>query len=99
MRYARIIELCSPPNYPWNTVHLTPALEGGAEQALDVKRGIFRSARHAGISAHHVEIITDEGGAHRVTFQLAPKSVGRAAIAAQVKAGQTLSYNLRRGQG
>ena len=53
-RYAAIIEAASPPNHPWNTVHVTPPLDS-AEKALDVQRGIYRSARHAEISAHHVE--------------------------------------------
>lgn len=117
-RYAGIIEACSPPNHPWNTPHQTPPLHD-VDQALDVQRGVYRSARHAGISAHHVAITCPTCGAgfhiahqeskvegsHKrgcktplyvVSFQLASKSIGRAAIAQHVNGGGKLAYNLRR---
>lgn len=117
-RYAGIIEAASPPNHPWNTPHATPPLHD-ADQALDVQRGIYRSARHAGISAHHVTITCPSCGAafhvahqtdkvagdHKrgcrspayiVSFQLADKDTGRAAVAGHVENGGTLAYNLRR---
>ena len=54
-RYAGIIEAASPPNHPWGTPHQTPPLHD-VDQALDVQRGVYRSARHAGISAYDVAI-------------------------------------------
>jgi hypothetical protein len=98
-RYAALIAASSPPHHAWNTEHVTPPLETW-DQALDIKRGVFRSARHAGISAHHVEIETigrgPDKGRFRVHFQLTTKAAGRAAIAAHVNQGGALAYNVRR---
>jgi hypothetical protein len=108
-RYAGIIEAAAPPHHAWNTPHVTPVIADD-ERALDVQRGIYRSARHAGITAHHV-VTSCEGcgtalqGQHkgrcarpgwRVAFQLADKASGKQAIAEHVKNGGTLAYNLRR---
>ena len=110
-RYAAIIEAAAPPNHPWDTPHVTPPIADEG-RALDVQRGIYRSARHAGITAHHVATSCTGCGAalqteHKsrcgrpgwtVAFQLAPKTAGKQAIADHVAGGGTLAYNLRRNQ-
>jgi hypothetical protein len=109
-RYAGIIAAASPPHHPWDTQHVTPAIADD-EKALDVQRGIYRSARHAGVSAHHVRTVCTcgvlLGAIHkrrcdvpswRVFFQLAPKEQGKQAIATHVANGGKLAYNLRRNQ-
>jgi len=110
-RYAAVIEAAMPPNHPFGTKHVTPVIPD-QDRALDVQRGIYRSARHAGISAHHVETRCTGCGTllqaehkpscaypgWRVSFQLASKAQGKAAVVAAVKSGKPLAYNLRRGQ-
>jgi len=108
-RYEAVIVAHSPPNVAWNTPNVTPVIATD-EQALDVQRGIYRSARHAGITAYGVETTCHGcrarlGGEHKarcqlpgwvVAFKLTTKADGRRAIVAQVKAGKALAYNLRR---
>jgi hypothetical protein len=110
-RYAAVIEAAMPPNHPWNTPHKTPVIPD-QDRALDVQRGIYRSARHAGITAHHVTTVCTgckallqtehKASCNRpgwvVSFQLTSKSEGKRAIVEHVKAGGKLSYNLRRNQ-
>jgi hypothetical protein len=83
---------------PWGVRHETPALQGDGH-ALDVRRGVFRSARHLGVSAK-AEMYTDDHGDWHVWFKIWPKADGQRAIANRVTGGgPPLAYNLRRGRG
>jgi hypothetical protein len=108
-RYAKLIEKSMPPAHQFGTEHVTPPLDD--VKALDVQRGIYRSARHAGISARvettcagckallqqsHKRGCEEPG--YIVRFWLTTKAQGRKAITERVKAGKPLAYNLRRGK-
>lgn len=98
-----------PPRHQFGTEHVTPLLD--PVKALDVQRGIHRSARHAGISAQvettcagckavlqaeHTPGCEQPG--YVIRYWLRSKSSGRKYKTDQVKAGIPLAYNLRRGQ-
>jgi hypothetical protein len=70
-RYAAVIEQAAPPNHPWNTPHVTPVITDEAK-ALDVQRGVYRSARHAGITAHHVQTVCVNPGCAAVLPSRSP---------------------------
>lgn len=96
-RFQALVERSMPPHYAWNHEHETKRLVS-AEQALDVQRGVYRSARHLGITAHHVQIVSYADDHWTVKYQLASKAIGRQAVIDQVKRGESLAYNLRRNQ-
>lgn len=96
-RYQAFIQACMPPRYDWNHQHVSPPVPD-AEQALDVQRGVYRSARHLGITAHDVQMTEQPNGTWVVRFQLVSKAAGKKAIVAKVQAGEALAYNLRRNQ-
>jgi hypothetical protein len=91
-RYAPVIE--NALKHPWGTVHKTPPIATD-ELALDVQRGVYRSARHAGVSAKVHEWERTKDGIV-IRFQLFSKAAGKKAVAEHVQNGGTLAYNLRR---
>lgn len=97
-RFDGYLAGCRPPAYPWGHVHVTPVPVATQDAALDVRRGIYRAARHLGITAHHVEMTQLGDGRWVVRFELSEKADGKRAIVARVAAGEPLAYNLRRNQ-
>ncbi|MHB1434271.1 MAG: hypothetical protein ACYCVZ_19405 [Streptosporangiaceae bacterium] len=97
-RFQAYVEALLPPAFPWGTEHTTPVPVPDQQAALEVQRGIYRSARHLGVTAHHVRMVQLGDGTWVVRFRLAHKDTGRQAIVEKVERGEKLAYNLRRNQ-
>jgi hypothetical protein len=93
-RFAPMVEAALA--HPLGTRHETPpGAVADAAHALEIRRGIFRSARHAGVSVQaEAEELAD--GSHRVWFVLRDKAEAARYVAEKVRAGKRLSYNVRR---
>jgi hypothetical protein len=92
-RYAPVI--AAALEHPLGTRHDFPPIET-EEEALDARRGVFRSAGHAGYSANCPKWEVGEDGKYRLWFQLLTKEAARQAVYQRIKAGQPLAYNTAR---
>lgn len=75
--------------------HYRTLVYGGietAERALEIKRSLYRCAKHLGYSMH-AEIEQLAAGGFQVRFKAIDKAVARAYIAKKHPGGQGLPYN------
>lgn len=92
-RYAGVI--AQALTHPLGTRVDLPPLDT-EDEALDVRRGIFRSAGHAGYSAVCPKWTVDEGGKYQLWFQLVTKDAARKAVYDRIQRGEPLAYNSAR---
>lgn len=92
-RYAGVIAQALA--HPLGTRIELPPLDT-EEEALDVRRGVFRSAGHAGYSCVCPEWTTDDNGKYLLWFQLLTKAAARKAVYEKIKRGEPLAYNATR---
>jgi hypothetical protein len=63
------------------------------ERAIEIRRALFRSASHLGVSLK-CDVETDAAGVHHIRFHAIDKQVGRSHIARQAQGDpSSLSYN------
>jgi hypothetical protein len=92
-RYKNVIDQAL--RHPLGTRIDLPPLDT-EEEALDVRRGVFRSAGHAGYSCVCPPWTVDDDGKYVLWFQLVSKDAARAAIYGKIQRGEPLAYNSTR---
>ncbi len=89
-RYAGVI--AQALTHPLGTRIDLPPLDT-EDEALDVRRGIFRSSGHAGYSVNCPIWTVGEDGTYRLWFQLLTKNAARKHVYDRIQRGEPLPYN------
>lgn len=92
-RYAGVI--AQALTHPLGTRIDLPPLDT-EDEALDVRRGLFRSAGHAGYSCNCPKWTENDDGKFVLWFQLLSRDAARKVLYDRIARGEPLAYNTSR---